>query len=100
MTFNCPRCGTEVSQDLYGPCGACREQLRETMRVTPNPLLCIKGVMAADWSLFVECTSCGVTSRPRKDQALVLEDVRVHMDEKHDGLVVTDEQLASIKFVD
>jgi NMD protein affecting ribosome stability and mRNA decay len=25
--FACPRCGTEVTQRFYGPCGACRTEL-------------------------------------------------------------------------
>ncbi|MBX7160486.1 MAG: hypothetical protein K1X95_09365 [Acidimicrobiia bacterium] len=24
----CPRCGTDAEQEYYGPCAACREQLR------------------------------------------------------------------------
>ena len=28
MTFDCPRCGTAVEVDLYGPCEACRTDLR------------------------------------------------------------------------
>ena len=28
VTFDCPRCGTAVDIELYGPCDACREQLR------------------------------------------------------------------------
>ncbi len=27
-TFACPRCGAEVSERFYGPCGSCRDQLR------------------------------------------------------------------------
>ncbi len=30
MTFDCPRCGTAVDQALYGPCDACRQDLRST----------------------------------------------------------------------
>jgi hypothetical protein len=26
----CPRCGAEVEEVFYGPCGACRAQLRAT----------------------------------------------------------------------
>lgn len=52
MTFTCPRCSTEVEQDLHGPCATCVTQLRATqgnaardidagqfipkMNVTPN----------------------------------------------------------------
>ena len=52
IDFSCPRCGNDVSERLYGPCDACREQLRATqgnegheletaaydpkMNVTPN----------------------------------------------------------------
>lgn len=28
MTFDCPRCGSSVDDDLYGPCPACRSDLR------------------------------------------------------------------------
>ena len=28
-SFDCPRCGTAVDEDLYGPCPRCRGQLRE-----------------------------------------------------------------------
>jgi hypothetical protein len=28
MTFDCPRCGTAVDEELYGPCLPCRGQLR------------------------------------------------------------------------
>ena len=50
--MTCPRCGTEVNERFYGPCTACRDQLRATfardgrvielsdyepkMNVTPN----------------------------------------------------------------
>jgi hypothetical protein len=27
LSFACPRCGTEVRERFYGPCGACRDQL-------------------------------------------------------------------------
>lgn len=52
LTFACPRCTTEVSDDYYGPCQSCRTELRTTfagqardvatadyvpkMNVTPN----------------------------------------------------------------
>jgi hypothetical protein len=52
LTFMCPRCAGEVSERLYGPCRACRAQLRSAfageardveveeyvpkMNVTPN----------------------------------------------------------------
>lgn len=26
--FDCPRCGTRVSERLWGPCSSCREDLR------------------------------------------------------------------------
>ena len=51
-TFGCPRCGGEVTEAWYGPCAACRHELRATqggegrdvavgdyvpkMNVTPN----------------------------------------------------------------
>lgn len=28
VPFDCPRCGTATDDDLYGPCPACRAQLR------------------------------------------------------------------------
>ena len=28
VSFDCPRCGTAVDTDLYGPCSACRTDLR------------------------------------------------------------------------
>lgn len=28
ITFECPRCRTEVSEPYYGPCGTCRTTLR------------------------------------------------------------------------
>jgi hypothetical protein len=50
--FACPRCGATVTERFYGPCGACRDELRLTfagegrdvevsayepkMNVTPN----------------------------------------------------------------
>ena len=31
LTFDCPRCGHGVEEDWYGPCQACRAQLRATL---------------------------------------------------------------------
>lgn len=31
LSITCPRCGTAVVVSFYGPCAACREQLRETL---------------------------------------------------------------------
>ena len=28
LTFGCPRCGADVAERFYGPCGACRDTLR------------------------------------------------------------------------
>jgi NMD protein affecting ribosome stability and mRNA decay len=28
VEFACPRCGTEVSEQFYGPCTSCRAELR------------------------------------------------------------------------
>jgi hypothetical protein len=28
VEFTCPRCATAVVEEFYGPCGACRTQLR------------------------------------------------------------------------
>lgn len=30
LTFDCPRCTSSVSARFYGPCPACREELRAT----------------------------------------------------------------------
>ncbi len=30
--FDCPRCGGRTSHPYWGPCGACRDELRTTMR--------------------------------------------------------------------
>jgi len=27
-SYDCPRCGTTVDNDLYGPCRSCRAELR------------------------------------------------------------------------
>lgn len=32
IEFTCPRCSGPVSERLYGPCAACREELRATQR--------------------------------------------------------------------
>ena len=31
MTVTCPRCGTTGEERFYGPCSACRDQLRATV---------------------------------------------------------------------
>lgn len=36
MTFDCPRCGAAIDDDLYGPCPACRSQLRAAFDGTPR----------------------------------------------------------------
>jgi hypothetical protein len=52
LSFDCPRCASAVTERLYGPCAACREDLRASqgtearsleaaayepkMNVTPN----------------------------------------------------------------
>jgi hypothetical protein len=28
ITFDCPRCGRRAEEELYGPCGSCRTELR------------------------------------------------------------------------
>ncbi|MGH1504710.1 MAG: hypothetical protein ACRBI6_14210 [Acidimicrobiales bacterium] len=30
LQFTCPRCGNEVTERLFGPCGTCRADLRAT----------------------------------------------------------------------
>jgi hypothetical protein len=32
MEFCCPRCNGDVVEDFYGPCAACRTQLRDVFR--------------------------------------------------------------------
>ena len=32
VSFTCPRCATDVVARFYGPCDACRDQLRSTVR--------------------------------------------------------------------
>lgn len=32
QAFQCPRCGGEVTERFYGPCGACREDLGRHVR--------------------------------------------------------------------
>jgi hypothetical protein len=32
MEFACPRCGTSVADEFYGPCEACRGELRAAFR--------------------------------------------------------------------
>lgn len=29
--FDCPRCASAVDEEFYGPCSACRQQLRATL---------------------------------------------------------------------
>ncbi len=36
LTLTCPRCQQDSSERFYGPCEACRAQLRETQRGTPS----------------------------------------------------------------
>jgi hypothetical protein len=31
MDFVCPRCSTSTSDEFYGPCASCRDELRVTM---------------------------------------------------------------------
>jgi hypothetical protein len=31
LAFTCPRCETDVSEPLYGPCTSCRAELRATL---------------------------------------------------------------------
>lgn len=31
LQVTCPRCGAQVEQRFYGPCGACRDVLRATV---------------------------------------------------------------------
>jgi len=32
LDFTCPRCASAVTDDFYGPCSACRDELVATMR--------------------------------------------------------------------
>lgn len=34
LCFSCPRCGAESSEHWYGPCSACRAELRSRLRGT------------------------------------------------------------------
>lgn len=36
LTFNCPRCTTAVTERFYGPCEACRLNLRELFPLRPR----------------------------------------------------------------
>jgi hypothetical protein len=36
VAFDCPRCGTAVVEDFYGPCGACRTVLTVTLARTTD----------------------------------------------------------------
>ena len=40
--FDCPRCGTTVTQVFYGPCASCRDQLRATMGNAPREAVAIE----------------------------------------------------------
>lgn len=31
LSFACPRCSTDVSEEFYGPCAACRGDLRASL---------------------------------------------------------------------
>jgi len=31
LSFTCPRCREAASEEFYGPCGSCREELRATL---------------------------------------------------------------------
>lgn len=31
VAFSCPRCARDVDEELYGPCSACRAELRASM---------------------------------------------------------------------
>jgi hypothetical protein len=33
VEFSCPRCHSVVAARFYGPCEACREELRDTFRI-------------------------------------------------------------------
>jgi ribosomal protein L37E len=32
LTITCPRCGNEVTERFYGPCAACRSELRSSQQ--------------------------------------------------------------------
>ena len=36
--FECPRCKQSVEERFYGPCEACRMELRATMRLDPQDI--------------------------------------------------------------
>jgi hypothetical protein len=39
LSFVCPRCGTDVTERLYGPCGGCRTELRATLGTEGHELV-------------------------------------------------------------
>jgi hypothetical protein len=39
LSFACPRCGTEVTERLYGPCAGCRTELRATLGTEGHELV-------------------------------------------------------------
>ena len=36
LTFACPRCHSDVTENHYGPCAACRTDLRATIRAAAH----------------------------------------------------------------
>ena len=36
LTFDCPRCQAPVTERFYGPCDACRAELRATLQLQPR----------------------------------------------------------------
>jgi hypothetical protein len=34
VPFSCPRCRREADERFYGPCGACRDELRAALAAT------------------------------------------------------------------
>ncbi len=36
MSFDCPRCGASITDDLYGPCPSCRSALRARFDGAPR----------------------------------------------------------------
>ncbi|MFN0028910.1 MAG: hypothetical protein ACKV2O_17245 [Acidimicrobiales bacterium] len=36
LTFTCPRCHSEVAETFYGPCGTCRDALRQSQGQVPG----------------------------------------------------------------
>jgi hypothetical protein len=57
LAFACPRCHTDVTENHYGPCAACRADLRATVRGTAHT------VDVADYEPKVNVTPNAVATK-------------------------------------